>query len=54
MSKGLLPKAVRNAFLESPDIVGDTIAWLDVKWRVVGCEVYKLGMGSRGAHGEEG
>ncbi|KAL2849658.1 hypothetical protein BJX68DRAFT_275920 [Aspergillus pseudodeflectus] len=33
MSKGLLPKAVRNAFLESPDIVGDTIAWLDVKWR---------------------
>ncbi|KAL2795438.1 hypothetical protein BJX66DRAFT_302073 [Aspergillus keveii] len=33
MSKGLLPETVRNAFPDSPDVAGDTIAWLAAERR---------------------
>ncbi|KAJ0422229.1 hypothetical protein BJY00DRAFT_280446 [Aspergillus carlsbadensis] len=33
MSEGLLPETVRNAFPDSPDVAGDTIAWLAAERR---------------------
>ncbi|KAL3454601.1 hypothetical protein BJX65DRAFT_260854 [Aspergillus insuetus] len=40
MSEGLLPETVRDAFPDSPDVAGDTIAWLSAERREWLCGRY--------------